>query len=250
YNPDAAVPIADDNLRQRFERKRDADLEEIHNRMHEVEIERAYRIVGVLERTARDIEERAIPAISEAVSRWKKRVLWGDAIAYSLLLIGMFGISIKQGYWEGLHFSPPWLESLLNSPTAQISTGIGIVLVIVGIHFFIRSLSARSLLRKLRKQSDKLAIRGSLANAFLRNTKPWRSVFSKSPAGWGRGAKKRLAQVKEDADNYVQSLNDRFTNPSGEETFSLSEMSHHAPNAPTSVADADKELDSASTSQA
>ncbi|MCW9022218.1 MAG: dynamin family protein, partial [Sedimenticola sp.] len=130
YNPDAAVPIADDNLRQRFERKRDADLEEIHNRMHEVEIERAYRIVGVLERTARDIEERAIPAISEAVSRWKKRVLWGDAIAYSLLLIGMFGISIKQGYWEGLHFSPPWLESLLNSPTAQISTGIGIVLVI------------------------------------------------------------------------------------------------------------------------
>jgi hypothetical protein len=156
-------------------------------------------------------------------------VLWGDAVAFSLLLIALIGITINLGYWEGFRFAPPWLDSLMTNPVAQISSGVGIVAVILGLHFVIRALSARSLLRRLRKQSAHLAIRGNLANAFLRNTKPWRSIFSTSPAGWGRGAKKRLTQVKEDADNYVQSLNDRFTNPSGEETFSLSEMGHQAP---------------------
>ncbi|MCG7947797.1 MAG: dynamin family protein, partial [Candidatus Thiodiazotropha taylori] len=50
YNPDAAVPIEDEALRQRYETKRDLDLSEIHSRMEEVEIERAYRIVGALEK--------------------------------------------------------------------------------------------------------------------------------------------------------------------------------------------------------
>ncbi|WP_275096017.1 dynamin family protein [Sedimenticola hydrogenitrophicus] len=221
YNPDAAVPIDDDNLRQRFERKRDADLEEIHNRMHEVEIERAYRIVGVLERTARDIEERAIPAVREAMARWKRRVLWGDALAFGLLLIALVAITLNQGYWQGFSFAPPWLDALLASPPLQIGATIASLAVVLGLHFLIRSLAARSLLGQLKRQTDKLAVRGNLSNAFLRNTKPWRSIFSSVPAGWGRGARKRLAQVKEDADNYVQTLNDRFTNPSGDASVHL-----------------------------
>ena len=76
YNPDAAVPIEDDALRHRFETKRDLDLTEIHNRMEEVEIERAYRIVGALEKTARDIEDRSVPLITATLRRWRKRVLW------------------------------------------------------------------------------------------------------------------------------------------------------------------------------
>ena len=40
YSPKAAVPIEDDNLRARFESKRDADLEQIHTRMREVEMNR------------------------------------------------------------------------------------------------------------------------------------------------------------------------------------------------------------------
>ncbi|WP_428608400.1 dynamin family protein [Sedimenticola sp.] len=224
YNPEAAVPIDDENLRQRFERKRDADLEEIHNRMHEVEIERAYRIVGVLERTARDIEERAVPAIKTAMYHWKKRVLWGDALVFGLLLVALFGISLNQGYWHGLQFVPPWLETLTASPALQIASAVGVMTVALGLHFMVRSMAARSLLRSLKKQAEKLAIRGNLTHAFLRNTKPWRSIFSTAPAGWGRSARKRLAQVKEDADNYVQTLNDRFTNPSGEVTIQLEDQ--------------------------
>ena len=217
YNPDAAVPIDDDNLRDRFERKRDADLAEIHNRMKEVEVERAYRIVGALDKTARDIEERAIPAIKAATEKWKKRVLWGDAISFGLLFAALIAYSISAGYWQGLSFTAPWLENITANATNLYIAAIVMTVVMLGIHYLVRSLAAKSMLKGLKRQGEKLAIRGDLTNAFLRNTRPWSSIFSTNPVGWGRSSRKRLSQVLEDADNYVQTLNDRFTNPSGED---------------------------------
>jgi len=216
YNPDASLPIDDPSLQERFERKRDADLNDIHNRMHEVEIERAYRIVGALEKTARDIEEVAAPAIKSALEQWKKRVFWGDITLFTLLLVALVGLSINQGYWNGLSFAPPWLDSLLGDPSLLYGVGVAAAALLFALHYMVRTLAARSMIKSLRKKSSQLAIRGSLVDAFRRNTKPWRSLLGSTPAGWGRGARKRLAKVKEDADNYVQTLNDRFTNPSGD----------------------------------
>jgi hypothetical protein len=48
------------------------------------------------------------------------------------------------------------------------------------------------------------------------NTKPWRSIFSRTPAGWTRRNRRRIEGILDDADRYVQELNDRFTNPSGD----------------------------------
>ncbi len=217
YNPEVSIPIDDEKLRERFERKRDADLNEIHGRMEEVEIERAYRIVGALEKTARDIEERAIPALQSAMERWRKRVLWGDTILFGLLFILLLTLSIKSGYWQGMSFNPPWLQTLLDSPVLLTASIVGCLVVVFGIHFLVRSLSARTLLGALRRHTEQLGIRGDLARAFLKNTRPWRSIFSKYPAGWGRRSRKRLKEVLQEADAYVQTLNDRFTNPSGDE---------------------------------
>ncbi|MET0024458.1 MAG: dynamin family protein [Sedimenticola sp.] len=221
YNPDAAVPIEDDNRRERFEGKRDADLGEIHSRMKEVEIERAYRIVGALEKTAKDIEERAIPAIQQAMESWKKRVLWGDAVAFGLLFAIIIGLTIQADYWDGLTFAPPWLDKVASSPGYLYGLAIVIAVLLLGTHFLVRTLAARSMSRYLRRLASKTAIRGDLAGAFRRNTRPWRSIFSNRPAGWGRGARKRLKQVLEDTNNYVQTLNDRFTNPSGEDLVTV-----------------------------
>jgi hypothetical protein len=55
-----------------------------------------------------------------------------------------------------------------------------------------------------------------LQKAFGKNTRPWRSIFFTRPAGWGKRARHPLAEVLAEADRYVQSLNDRFTNPSGD----------------------------------
>jgi len=55
----------------------------------------------------------------------------------------------------------------------------------------------------------------NIANAFRKNTRFWRSIFSKQPVGWGQHAKRQIAAVLAEANGYVQTLNDKFTNPSG-----------------------------------
>jgi len=222
YNPDVAVPIEDEHRRRRFETKRDADLGEIHNRMHQVEIERAYRIVGSVEKTARDIQEQVVPRLREAIRTWRKRVIWGDIVAFGAFFSLLIVLTVKAGYWDGLSFAPPWLEPEQTSAAVLYLTLAAHVLVLIAIHYGVRKLAASSLIRGLRNvMAGDSPGRGDLVAAFRRSTRPWRSIFAASPAGWGRLARTRLKHVLEETDTYVQTLNDRFTNPSGEDMISV-----------------------------
>ena len=102
YNPDVAPPIDDPQLRQRFETKREADVAEIYGRIHQVEIERAYRVVGVLEKTAKAIEQRVVPAVETAKASWKRTVLWIDAAVFGVLLVAFAAWTISAGWWGGI----------------------------------------------------------------------------------------------------------------------------------------------------
>ena len=215
YNPDAAVPIEDEGKRKRFEAKRDADLAEIHGRMREVEIERAYRIVAALDKTAKDIAEKGVPFLTQALQRWRQRTLWGDGIALGLLIILSLAGTIQIGYWSDPSAQPGWVSTLISLSLDLVFLAV-LLAIAAGVHFGIRRLAALSLIKSLRPQAEALGIRGDLMAAFERSTKPWRTLLTTSPAGWTGAAKRRLAQIREEANLYVQTLNDRFTNPSGQ----------------------------------
>jgi hypothetical protein len=215
YDEEAAVPIEDPALRNRFSSKRDADLAEIYGRMQQVEVERAYRIVGVLDKTARDIREQAVPALTDTLTRWRKRVVIGDVLVFGLALALFFGITIGQGQWNGLNLEAGWWQWVSSDLSHLFGFALVLFVLAVAVHYGVRRLAARSLLGRIRRMAAELGIRGDLSAAFLKNTKPWRSIFSTKPAGWGRRSKRDIAKVLEDTDNYVQELNDRFTNPSG-----------------------------------
>lgn len=215
YNQEAASPIADEALRRRFEGKRDADLGEIHERMAQVEIERAYRIVGSLEKTARSFEEKVIPALNQMLARWRKRTLIGDAVVAALLIGGFVTITSKLGQWDGMHFNAAWWDTLTATPMSMYFTALGAYLLWLAVHYGVRRLAARTLYGPAERLGQKLGIRGSLGSAFAANTRFWRSIFARHPAGWSRRSRRRIQRVLEDADRYVQDLNDRFTNPSG-----------------------------------
>jgi len=215
YNPEAAVPIDDENRRARFEAKRDADMSEIHGRMEQVEVERAYRIIGVLEKTAKRIQVELVPRLQQAKRTWKRRVLRIDVVLLGLILAALAGLSVWAGYWEGLRFNPPWLPRLRES-TVLSGVVIVAVLVVMGyIHFTVRKLVARSIAKRLGKDIDHADTRASLLRAFHKNTWPLYSLLSTKPVGWSQRANRRIARVLSDADGYVQALNDKFTNPSG-----------------------------------
>jgi len=218
YCPEAASPIEDPALRRRYENKRDADLAEIHGRMHSVEVERAYRIVGALDKTANDIGEGAAPILTQALSRWRRRVLTADAILLALVGALFLFWSISAGHWQGLTYDPPWfavLEQVSWGPKALFGILAGLALAA---HFGIRRLATKGLVDWVRLRAAASNVEGNLAAAFAYNTTPWRTVLVATPAGWGPEARRRVEQVLQNCDAYVQTLNDRFTNPSGSES--------------------------------
>jgi GTPase SAR1 family protein len=210
YSPTASIPITDDKLRQRYESKRDHDLAEIYDHMEQVEVSRAYRIVGSLEKTAREIENKILPILSEALAKWKKRTLWGDGIVLGALAALFLAITIGGDYWNDL-----WQWTFASAGNALTFFAI-LLLVVGGVHFGMRKLMVRTLHGWLRKQQERVNSRLDLVAAFRHSTRPWRSLFKGKPAGWGRRTRHALAALIAQADEYIQQLNDRFTNPSGD----------------------------------
>ena len=217
YSADAAVHIADDDVRKRFEAKRDHDLGEVHERMRQVSVERAYRIVGALEKAATDIEQRVAPHLRELISGWGRAVVWTDLAVFLLILMALVALSIWAGYWTGLQFSPPWWDAWTGSPLWMALTALAVLGSLIYLHAGVRKLVAGRIIRKLGRKMPHSPEGQRLLAAFRRNTRYWRSVFARQPVGWGQGSRKRLHRILDDAARYVQILNDRFTNPSGEE---------------------------------
>lgn len=205
YNEEVAVPIDDETVRKRFEVKRDADLAEIYERIHQVEVERSYRIIGALDHIASDIENVVVPQLASALSRWKKAVLIADAVVFGGIFIAAAAISKRLDIWNLLAMD------ITNEPVVSAIKVVVVAVIVLAIHFSVRRFIASIVAKKL--QTDSLA--GNIKNAFLRNTRTLRSLFHPAPAGWTSRSRRVLAKVIADASGFVQTMNDRFTNPSG-----------------------------------
>lgn len=215
YNPEAAVPIEDERLRSRYETKRDADLREIHERIQQVEVERSYRIIGSLEKTARGIENRIVPLLSEALARWRRRTLILDGVVFGLLALIALFLNLQFGSWEGLLPDAPWFLDFSQHPNVALASLLGLLIGTFYVHYRLRKVAARSVGKWLTTCGEDTFVRQGLLGAFTKSTALWRSLFWQQPAGWGPGARKRLHRVLGEAERFVQRLNDTFANPSG-----------------------------------
>ncbi|CAE6494408.1 Dynamin family protein [Nitrosomonas nitrosa] len=213
YNPDAATPIEDPQIRERYEKKRIEDMEEINARMQQIEVERSYRIAGMLEQTAETIENQVINKLTNMLQTWKKRVFLIDGILFSLLLIlSVVALSMTDSW----NWVKTFIENIAATETSSLVTLAVLAGVIGYIHFTVRSKVANSIIKKLPAEfgHDHNACK-QYTQAFIKSTSGLRPMFLNKPAGWNSANQRILAQVKNEANDYIQSLNDQFTNPSG-----------------------------------
>ncbi len=212
YDPEAGVPIENEALRRRFEWKRDQDLSDIHQRIEQVSVERAYRIVGALEKRAHEIEEHYVPEIRGLIASWRRKVLSWDfgflviaaaAGASALMLPPAAADTVKAGF-----------SQVLGNPLFSLAAVVVVSALTFYLHFSARGWAAKKVLQEISaRYSEEEGER--LARAFRRNTRIWRSIFDPDPAGWTRRNRRALARIVADANRLVQVLNDRFTDPSG-----------------------------------
>ena len=221
YNQDVAVPIEDEAVRKRFENKCEQDKAAINERIHQVEVERSYRIIGALETIAGDIENQVVPIVKAAMTQWLKMVLTLDASAIALFVIVMFTL----GQWFD-----SWALFSYDFTNESIVSSIKLGLALSGfavIHFSARSFSAKVIAKKIvnkviinkslaGKHREARTLAGDIKQAFLKNTQPLRSIFRPMPVGWSMRTRKVLAETSADASEFIQKMNDRYTRPSGD----------------------------------
>ena len=204
YNEDAAVKIEDVALQKRYRRKRDNDLDEIYQRISEVSVERVYRIIGSLENTANQIENNIVPQVKEAAHTWAKRVLMIDILILVPIFLALLIYFIKH-IGSGSAFD--------RFGTTGLTSAIILALVLLFlIHHFIRKIVAKWVVKSLPERE----LSGSVKAGFLCNTKYWQPIWRPFIVGWNKHARTKLIQIREAADRFVQTLNDEYTNPSGE----------------------------------
>jgi hypothetical protein len=106
--------------------------------------------------------------------------------------------------------------------TAKLVTAVLLMTVIIGLftylHFRMRNLAAARIVKQIEKRFPIGVERERIRQAFIHNTSPWHSIFRKTPVGWTSRGRNRLKQVITEANQYVQRLNDAFTDPSGSAT--------------------------------
>jgi len=85
-----------------------------------------------------------------------------------------------------------------------------IAVAVLALHWFIRSRVASYMLGKLKGGDDEI-----YAQAFAHNTRFYRTIFKSSPAGWNKRSQEDIDDVLEQASDFVQKLNDQYTQPSG-----------------------------------
>lgn len=216
YIPEQALPIADAAVRARMESKRDAHLSAIYQRIEQVGVERAYRIVGMLEQTARMLEQEAVPRLQRFLWGWRRLTLWADGLLLGALLVLFFAGTLYGGYWQGLRLHlPPW-EFLAPYPAVRTALVALLAVAALYVHFVIRRWAAGRIARKLAPGETGSEATAGMLQAFRKNSRWFRTLFRRQPAGWGRRTARSLAKVLEDSQAYVQKLNDMYTNPSGQ----------------------------------
>lgn len=210
YSRDAAVAIEDEQVKQRMEAKRDEDLGDIEARIHQVEVERAYRVVGALEKAAKRVRDDLIPRLSQYRRSWRRRSWWLNGIAFGVIIALFLVWSIGTGAWEGLNFTP----FARLSPFMQGVVAVVVLAAAVYLYMLMRRLAGRSVQRAIRRDESLGNDREPLARAFGFNLKAWWHSSSR-PRGWSKRLSRKVDSIIAEADRFVQALNDRYATPSG-----------------------------------
>ena len=213
YARGAPLPDVDEQVRDRFERKRDEDLGDIEARIMQVEVERAYRVVGALEKNAKHLESHLVPILISARRRWRRRTIWLSTAVFGTFALLFLGWSLQANLWDGFRLTP--FTNL--SVTYQVVTAAVTGLLIWGTYMKLRAVAGKSVLNRLGKDESLGQDRDAVLRGFRHNLAAcWHSLASPYPRGWSRGRRKRLKEVLVEADALVQSLNDRYARPSGD----------------------------------
>ena len=177
------------------------ELSTIQRRINNLETDRAYRILAVLEQNVRAIEDVYVPEVRKAVETWKDRTDMTTLIILGFLVTLLLFAEITMGV----------LDILIDPIIGPIFLVI-LVAILLPIHLVVGKVHARLIIDSLYSRQRKLNIPENLAGMFEKGLSFWRTIWPiKSTIAERKKYRKHINQLLEKTKDLVQSLNDQFS---------------------------------------
>ncbi len=183
------------------------DTQEITDRIQQIYIDRTYRILGNLDSTARNLQQRTLPKLRSLIRSWEKKVLWRD-------IIGILLITAAAFFSMQLPIVETWLKENNYDILYFLSAGAASFTLFLAFHHLMRSRALRSVITDLEEYGND-DNKPLLKQALIKNSRFLRSIFRPEVVGWKGKNRKRLQNVLNNADEAIQKLNDKYMRPSG-----------------------------------
>ncbi len=213
YNPDSSIVIEDEEVRRRYERKRDEDLKAIFDRIEQVKVERVYRLVGLVKEQVEALEKEILPVLRNFKKKFRRKIfLWE-----SLGLAGLVGLLwIIAHIFSDNGFFYFWKNAITQIFSSPLFLALALVLVggLFGAHLWSKRRIGEGLVQSFLERTEKDK-REYFKRAFLKNIRWWAPIFFKEPIGWNRKSSESLDSLRSRTKHLIQRLNREFTNPSG-----------------------------------
>ncbi len=214
----ACTHIENEEAARRLIKWREQDMADLERRFGQTEMQRVYRVADNLRQLCTDIESVIVPDLEERLSDWRRFVLTGDAIIFSLAMVLVVFWLLFGGHWEGLSYASPLpLQSIMGSRILITLLSVFLVAACFIFHFGLRGLGRRRYRPTTDTLPNGLASHKYLDKAFLRSTSALRSIFWWTPAGWNILTRRRLSGIFARSGEFIREMNDLHIAPDGEE---------------------------------
>lgn len=177
------------------------DTSVIDQRITNIFNDRTYRILQSLEKSIRDVDDIIIMEVERAINIWKDR-----ADASILIILGFIATMLVFA-----EIAVGVLELFLD-PFIGPAIIIGIIAIVVPLHFVISKVHAKFIINELNDRQKQLNLTEDLAGLFEKSLTFWRILLPiKTSIAKNKKTKSRLSGLIEQTKSLVQSLNDQYS---------------------------------------
>jgi hypothetical protein len=181
------------------------DFASIDQRIANVGHDRTYRVLNVLEKNIREINNVIMPEVKRAIGQWKDRSTFSSLIVMGFIATIAIFAEIQTGILE-----------FLIDPIIGPAIIVTLLVIMTPLHILFSNLQAKVTITQLNSRQKELHLMENLAAIFEKNLTFTRMMLPISePVGWNKKTKLRLTQISNKAKDLVQLLNDNFSTYDG-----------------------------------
>jgi len=176
----------------------------LEQRLANIDIESAYRILSTLEVHITDFEDVVIKEVTKGLMLWKERTHFTLTLLLSLIALTLVAGEIQFG-----------LVAILLDPFIASTCFFVLIIFLIPFHIYSSKFHAKFIIKQLNNRQKELGLTENLAALFTGNLTVWRMLLPiTQPVAWTKEVRETLDMILTRAKGLVQSLNNSFNSQS------------------------------------